>query len=86
MLEESLDRHRRVLELGLFAAQVFLAPDEALQGTEILGTGVHGKLRRQDVLLEEEDGEGLVLEAAAKQDLVVLALVAGELQVEIKNI
>src|SRR3989442_10831469 len=84
--EESFERVGRVLELELLAGEVPLMPNEALQDGKLFRAGVDGKVGRQDVLLEVEDGEGSVLEAAPNEDLVVFGLIAGEFQVEIKDV
>src|SRR5262249_7539955 len=71
--EETLHRNRRVLELRLLAGEILLGPDEALQGGKLLPARVDREVGRQCVLLEVEDGERPVREAAPQQNLVVLA-------------
>ena len=60
--------------------------DETAQDGKLFDTGVNGEVGPEDVSLEVEHGKRFILQAAADENAVVLALIASELQVEIEYI
>lgn len=82
----SLQCDERVLEFRCLGGQIFLFPNQALQNREVFATGINGKVRGQDVLFEIQHDEGLLFETSPDENLIMLALVPGKLQVQVEDV
>src|SRR5437773_9626177 len=83
---QTLERQGGVLKLRLFASEIFLLSDQALKNGKVFGTGIHGEVGGQNVLLQIQDHKRCVLKSPASKDLIALALVAGELEMKIEDV